>query len=87
MTIFVKNKTMTSIELNAKKAELVKTIINIDNEDILNRLETILMGLAEEKEPCIYTPEEIKAGVAEAIYEYETGKGIPHEQIKRKNLA
>lgn len=78
---------MTSIEMNAKKAELIKYIINIDNEEILNRLDAILIGLTEKKRPCSYTADEIKAGVSEAIAEYEAGKGISHEEIKRKSIG
>lgn len=36
--------------------------------------------------PCQYTIEELTEETKQAIKEYKQGKGIPHEQVKRKTL-
>ena len=75
---------MTIVELNAKKAELIKSILNdINSEDILNEISKFVKSVTV-KAPCQYTPEEIQSGALKAIEEAESGGGIPHSQIKRK---
>lgn len=52
---------MTVWEMEAKKVELVRTILDIDNEEVLNILSDTLRGLTD-KMPCMYTVDEIQAG-------------------------
>lgn len=33
----------------------------------------------------MYTPEEIKSGVKQAIKDYKSGKGISHEEMKERH--
>lgn len=74
---------MTAIELNAKKAEMVQTILNeINSEAIVNELERIINKLIT-AEPCCYTEEEIKASALEAINQRKAGRHTSHEEMKR----
>ena len=74
---------MTTIELNAKKAEMVRFILNeVNSELIVNELERVIRKLTT-SEPCCYTPEEIRASAEEAIRQREEGRYTSHEEMKR----
>jgi len=74
---------MTVLELNAKKAELVKSIINgINNEEAIDELLLFVEQLTL-KSPCQYTEEEIKVSALEAIRQMKEGEYTSHEEMKR----
>ena len=77
---------MTTLELQAKKAELAKEILNLDSEDIINELSRIFKKLTL-KYPCMHTPDEIKAGAKQAVEDYKAGKGVSHEDMKKRHTA
>jgi hypothetical protein len=77
---------MTSLELQTKKADLVRSILNSDNEEIINKLSDLYKKLTVKNYPCDYTQEEILQSCKEAIEEYKAGGGTPHDKIKRKVL-
>lgn len=83
--LLTKNKPMTISEMNARKAELIKCILNeINEEESINKLDLFLRGLTQSKAPCQYTYQELITRAEEGIQEYEKGKCISHEDIKRK---
>ena len=74
---------MTTIELNAKKAKMIRFILNeVNSEVVVDELERIIRKLTT-SEPCSYTPEEIKASAAEAILQRKEGRYTSHEEMKR----
>jgi len=74
---------MTVLELNAKKAELVQSIIsNINSEEAINELLLFVEQLTL-KFPCQYTEDEIKISALEAIRQMKEGKYTSHEEMKR----
>lgn len=74
---------MTTIEINARKAEMVQTILNdINSEIVVSELERIIKKLTA-TEPCRYTPEEIKASAVDAIRQYKEGRYTSHEEMKK----
>jgi len=77
---------MASLELQAKKAELAREILNLDNEEIVDKLSKVLGNLTT-KYPCMHTPEEIKSGARQAIEDHKAGKGISHEEMKNRHSA
>jgi len=85
IAIFVKNAVkMTVLELNAKKAELVKSILNdVNSEEVLDKVSTYVKSLVTPM-PCQYTSEEIVTGALQAIEEAEKGGGVLVSEIKRK---
>ncbi len=68
---------MTAIELEARKAELARQVLNIDSRDILEKLQDYLKHLYSGKEGTTnviseedtISKEEILAGVAEGLNE------------------
>lgn len=75
---------MTTVELQAKKAELVQSILNdVDNEEALAVLVNTLKKLIV-KFPCQHSEEELLKSGREAIEAYKAGILIPHEEIQRK---
>jgi len=73
---------MTVLE---RKAHFVSDILNDSDDYRFIEIELIYHNLKNQQaEPCMYSIEEIRAGLPERIKALEDGKGIPHEQIKRK---
>lgn len=58
----------------------------LDNEEIINELSQIFKTLTM-KYPCMHTPEEIKTRAKQAIKDYKAGKGISHEDMKKRHTA
>jgi hypothetical protein len=78
---------MNHLELNAKKAELIRSILNeIDNEETLNEITATVQRLLK-KVPCQYSAEELKERALLAIEEMKQGKGISHEEMKNRFSA
>lgn len=73
---------MTVLE---RKARFVKAILNDEiDEQMLSRLETFFVQLSN-REPCLFTPEELRERALRAEKEFAAGGGIAHENIQRKN--
>lgn len=92
---------MTALELNAKKMELVKSIIDVNNEETLDKIATSMKRILRRREKEKYDPEQnilhedfinqhteeelLRSGY-EAIQAYKNGELVPHEEVKRKYL-
>ena len=75
---------MTTIELNARKADVIRLILNdINSEVVVGELENLLQKFVSIEPPCRYTPEEIQASAHEAIQQRKTERYTSHEAIKR----
>ena len=73
---------MTVLE---RKAHFVSDILNDIDDNRFIEIELFYSSLKNHQpEPCMYTIDDIRAGLPERIKALEDGKGIPHEQIKRK---
>lgn len=78
---------MTALELNTKKAELIKSIIiDADTEEIINELSRVLKKFNRTKAPCVFNDSEVRNAIIDAIEESKARTGTPHENIKRKVL-
>jgi|GEM_PF-5393067 hypothetical protein len=75
---------MTVLELQAKKAELAKRILLLDDESIINKLSNLYTSLTENY-PCDFSVEEVVKACEEAIQQHEEKRTIPLSQIKRKS--
>jgi len=73
---------MTTIEMEAKKARLVKSIINIDSEEIINKIAGMVDSLTSM--PCQHTIQELKEELPAFIKQFEQGELIPHENLMYK---
>ncbi len=76
---------MTTLQMQAKKAELIGTIIN--NVNSPDKLEAVSLFLKEfildgQQEPCQYSETELNDRAQQAISDYEK-----HHQIKRKKIT
>ncbi|MDR1161554.1 MAG: hypothetical protein LBK45_04355 [Tannerellaceae bacterium] len=76
---------MTVLELQAKKAELAKCILALDDESIINKLSNLYSNLTNNY-PCDYSIEEVAQACREAIRQHKEGKTIPLSDIKHKVL-
>jgi len=77
---------MATLELQAKKAELAKDILSLESEEIVNELSRIFNSLMT-KYPCMHTPEEIIAGAKGAVKAYREGRGVSHEEMKKRHIS
>lgn len=79
---------MTVLEIEAKKAELVRTILNnVDSEEVLNELSNMVKKLTT-KMPCMHSPEEIRSGVdrfLDALNSGDKSKFISHEEVLKRH--
>jgi len=79
---------MTTLQMRAKKTELIGTIINdVNSEDMLESISLLLKKIiiGEKQAPCQYSVSELNDRAKQAIMDYEEGKNLfPHNQIKRK---
>jgi molybdopterin converting factor small subunit len=77
---------MTTIELYTKREELIKSILTIDNEELLNKLSQAIKQYRK-KMPCTYSVEEIQQRAAEfetIIESGDTTQFIPHDEAFKK---
>lgn len=77
---------MGAMELQAKKMEIVKSINDINDEDILDNVSLYIDALTSDNFPCQYTEEEIIAGAEEFAAKLERGEVefISHEEVKNR---
>lgn len=71
---------MTVMELELKKAELARNILNQNSEDVINRLTKLYKNLTNSY-PCQHSEQEILQSGYDAIEAFEQGKLIPHDEI------
>ncbi|WP_321330840.1 hypothetical protein [uncultured Bacteroides sp.] len=73
---------MTTQRLEAKKAMLAREVLNIENEEMANKLIDYIGQLKEEeKAPCQFTVEELKEEVEKSMKQAEQGLGYTTEEI------
>ena len=66
--------------LERTKYKLIRSIMDDTDESRVAEIERLYAS----REPCMYTDEEIKAGLPKRIKDIETGKGIPHDVVMRE---
>lgn len=79
---------MTTLEIHAKQAELAKRILNIDSEEVLNKLSETLNALTA-RMPSVPTDEEVRARANRAVTAFRNGemhKFTSHEDLKKRHL-
>lgn len=79
---------MTVLEIEAKKAELARSILNIDSEEVLDEISKVVKKLTV-KMPCMHSLEEIRAGadrVLTARRSGDTSKFVSHEQVEKRHI-
>lgn len=76
---------MTAIELEARKTELIREILNIDNSEVLDKVrQEIHKWLSiSEKIPCAYTLEEIKHRLSLTAEDAIAGRGIEEDEANK----
>ncbi len=74
---------MTTIELEAQKAELIKKIQTENNESVINKVMAYFTKVKEttSNPPCQYTLEELKSRVEESVEQYEKGESFSQEEV------
>ena len=81
---------MTTIEIQAKKAELITSIINdVDNEEQLEAVSAYLKEVTSsvKEPPCQYSITKLNERAKQAVADYEARERlIPHEQVRRKEI-
>ena len=79
---------MTTMELNAKKMEIIEMLTQVDDEKTVSNIMALLRKTKSAAPPCQYTVEQAKERIAAAEDDIKNGGGrfIPHEEIKRKQV-
>lgn len=82
---------MTTIELEASKAELVREILNLDNSETIGKLKRYLSKLRNNQQdasPCEYTIEEVRQRLSITGKDAIAGIGISGEDMEQhmKNI-
>lgn len=76
---------MTVLE---RKARFVKAILDEStSEAMLADLEMVLSLISSEKEPCGYSPEELRQRARQGIEDAKKGKGRALSDIRKKQLS
>ncbi|MDR0863741.1 MAG: hypothetical protein LBO74_02260 [Candidatus Symbiothrix sp.] len=78
---------MTTMELNARKASLVKEILNETDENLLEGLITYISKVKKRTTtpPCQFSVEELRAIVMQSEKDFENGDYVTLEKIKAKH--
>lgn len=79
---------MTILEREAKKAELARSILSIDSEEILNEISKFVENLTV-KMPCMYSPEEIQAGADRVLAARRSGdksRFVSFDEVKKRHV-
>lgn len=77
---------MTALELEVKRAELARSILKIESEEILNEISNTLQKLTI-KMPCMYSDEEICAGADRFLSALRSGdktRFISQEELEKR---
>jgi hypothetical protein len=74
---------MTTIKLEAKKAQLAKEILIEENESIIDKVMTYLMNMKKDtvSPPCQYSTDELLSRVEESVAQYERGESYSQEEV------
>ena len=64
--------------LERTKYRLIRSIMDDTNESRVAEIDRLY------SEPCMYSIEEIKAGLPKRIKDIEDGKGIPHDVVMQE---
>lgn len=87
IVVILKNSGMSTIELEARKAEIARLVLNeINSEEALEELACFIKRIII-KSPCSFTVKELDESANEAIIAYKTNdvaKFISHEQLKER---
>ena len=76
---------MSTIELEARKIELIKSILDIDSEALLTRVETYIGKIKHSKTPpCQFTEKELKARVTQGMIDAKNGLGCSQEEMRNR---
>lgn len=79
---------MTAMELDARRMELIRDIMETDNIEILKKMKRYFSRLSKQQmkeEPTPYTVEELNAHIDEAEAEIDAGiPGISHKELMQK---
>ncbi|MDR0823731.1 MAG: hypothetical protein LBN74_01455 [Prevotella sp.] len=70
---------MDSITLYARKAQLIQSILNDADEEMITKIAAILVR--KDKSPAQMTVEELKEEVMQSVEDAKNGKGKPMEQL------
>ena len=73
-----------TMEIEAKKVQLVRSILSIDSEEIINRLMQVIEGVAPSTPYTSEEIEELKKGLPAFMAQFLNGELISHEKIQRK---
>ena len=73
---------MTAFELEARKTELIREILNIDNSEVLDRVRRELLKWLSfsENVPCSYTLHEVKQRLEQTESDAIAGIGIKGDE-------
>ena len=73
---------MTAFELEARKTELIREILNIDNSEVLDRVRRELRKwlAVSENVPCSYTLDEVKQRLEQTESDAIAGIGIKGDE-------
>lgn len=77
---------MTALEIEAKRAQLARSILSIDSEEILEELSITLKNLTA-KMPCRHSIDEIRAGADRVTLAWKSGdmsQFTPHEMVEKR---
>lgn len=79
---------MTTMELDARRMELIRDIMETDNIEILKKMKRYFLSLSEQptkEESAPYTAEELNARIDEAEAEIDAGiPGVSHKELMQK---
>ncbi len=76
---------MTTLELNARKADMIRAILNdMNSEIVVDELDRIIRRFTPSASPpCLYTEKEIKESAVKAIAQRKEGRYTSHEAMER----
>ena len=78
---------MTVLEFEAKKAELARSILNINSDEVLNEVSATLQKLID-RMPCMYSDEEIRAGADRFLSALRSGdrtRFISQDELEKRH--
>lgn len=74
---------MTSMELNARKADMIRAIINdVNSEVVVDELDRLIRRFTAPG-PCLYSEDEIRTSAAKAIRQRKEGRYTSHAEMER----
>lgn len=77
---------MTTIELNARKMEIIEMLLQVDDEKAVSEIMAFVRKTKGVNPPCRFTAEEMQQRIVKAEDDIKNGHFIPHEEIKRKKM-